>query len=109
LRPGISHASGMAPVALDEDAQAGRPGDVRNQAEVNLFLLELRSLLDMQFNELVESPQRQYYGFECARETSIGSRLLQTEAFGVAQGTRLRRGECTRHHAATQAANAKAR
>jgi len=44
--------------ALDHDALTGRRGDVRHQAHVDSFLLEIRALLNVQFNKLMKAAAR---------------------------------------------------
>ena len=57
----------MAAFAFNQDAHAGGCGDVRHQADVDAFLFEERTLLDMQFDEFLEPSRRQGDGFERAR------------------------------------------
>ena len=52
-------SAGVPAFAFNHDAHAGRRGDVRHQTDVDPFLLEQRSLLDVQFDELMEAARGQ--------------------------------------------------
>ena len=67
----------MAALSFNNHAQAGGRGNVCHQADVYAFLLEQRTLFDMELDELVELPFRHRYRFECPLESSCGSQLIQ--------------------------------
>jgi hypothetical protein len=48
-------AARMPALAFDVDAQAGRRGNVRHQANVDSFRLKVGALLDMQLDKLVKA------------------------------------------------------
>ena len=98
----------MATFALDEDAHAGRRGDVRDEANVNAFLLEQWALFDVQFDELVKAAAGKCYRFEGASESGLTAQLFEAASLLVAQGDGLLRREHAGHHAAAEASDAKA-
>ena len=82
-------AAGVAAFALDHDAQAGRRGNVRHQAEVDSFLFQQRTLLDVQFDKLMKASSGQRNGFERAGESGLRAQFFQAAALLVAQRERL--------------------
>ena len=82
-------AAGVAAFAFNHDALAGRRGNVRHQANVESFLLEVRPLLDVQLDKLVKAPAGHRDGFERTGKSGLRAPLFQAAAFLVAQRKRL--------------------
>ena len=82
-------AAGVAAFALDHDALAGGRGDVRHQAHVDSFLLEIRPLLDVQLDKLMKAAARHSNGFKRSGEPGLRAPLFKAAAFLVAQRERL--------------------
>ena len=108
LAAGHQLAAGVAAFAFNEDAHAGRCGDVGDETEIDAFLLEQRALLDVQLDELVKSTAGQGNRFERTAEAGVRAQFFEAASFLVAQGERLRRRKHAGHHAAAQAADAEA-
>ena len=82
-------AAGVTAFAFNEDAQAGRRGNVRDQADIDAFLLEQRALLNVQLDELVEAARGHGDGFKravnpaCVRSSSRLRPSLSRRASGL--------------------------
>ncbi len=75
----------MAAFAFNENAHAGGRGNVRHQAEVDAFLLEERTLFNVQLDESGETAGGQNDGFESAREPGGGAQFFEAAALLVAE------------------------
>ena len=102
-------SAGVSAFAFDHDTLAGGRGNVRHQADVELFLLEIGALLDVQLDKLMEAASRHGNGFRRTGEPRLRAQFFQSAAILVAQSERLFGREYSGHHAATQAANAESR
>ena len=77
-------AAGVSAFAFDDDALAGGRGDVRHKAEIDAFLFEQRSLLDVQLDKLMKAARMNLNGFERPAEPGLGAPFLQSAALLVA-------------------------
>ena len=86
------HGAGVAAFAFDPDAQAGRRGDRRDDAERNAVPFQQRALFDVQFDEGARSsPRGSATRCEVAGEAGRGAAIVQRAAVAVAQARRRRR------------------
>ncbi len=82
-------AAGVSAFALDHDALAGGCGDVRHQAHVDSFLLEIRALLDVQLDKLMKAATRHSNRVKRSGKPSLRAPFFKPAAFLVAQRERL--------------------
>ena len=76
LRPGISLPPAWPPSPSISDAQAGRRGNVRHQADIDSFLLQKRALLDVQLDKLMEASSGNGDRFKRASESGAARATL---------------------------------
>src|SRR5579863_8427456 len=75
---------GVAALAFDQDTHARWRRDVRYQPKVEALLFEMRSLLDVQFNEMTEAASSEGNRFERTRKPGICAQFVQALALPVA-------------------------
>src|SRR5882672_6846158 len=99
----------MASGAFDGNAQAGRSGNVRDNPERNLFLLEQGALLYVQLYKRFVVAVRQFHFFERCGVSGVAADLLERRSVLVSQSSCGIGRKSAREEAAAETSNSKAR
>ena len=85
VAPRHEHRASVSALALDPHPIGARPGDGLHDADGNIFLLEQRPLLDMQFDKSGIEVLRQRNGLQRLRQVGPVPQLLERLALRITQ------------------------